>query len=138
MSWIPQSIPFLCLILLLVFASNNFPFRTFVTMIYWPSTELCWILLFHWIQLCLLLTLRKSIFFELPILIPLVLYLIRSMPAEVSLNCISRIRFKCSFFWPWENQYMVHQHSNLWFIALIPLALHSFLLWFAQFQQEAP
>ena len=33
-----------------------------------------------------------------PVLILLVLYLIHSVSAEVSLNCISRIRFKYSFF----------------------------------------
>ena len=32
-------------------------------------------------------------FFELPALIPLVFYLIRSVSVEVSLNCISRILF---------------------------------------------
>ena len=34
-----QSIAFLCLILFLMFACNNFNFRAFVTMIYWMSTE---------------------------------------------------------------------------------------------------
>ena len=34
MSRLPQSIAFLCLILFLMFAGNNYPFRTFVTMIY--------------------------------------------------------------------------------------------------------
>ena len=34
-----QSIAFLCLILFLMFAFNNFPFRAFVTMIYWTSAE---------------------------------------------------------------------------------------------------
>ena len=34
---LPQSIAFLCLIL---FACNDFPFRAFVTMIYWKSTEM--------------------------------------------------------------------------------------------------
>ena len=44
----PQSIAFLCLILFLMFACNNFPFREFafrtfhacVTMIYWNLTEI--------------------------------------------------------------------------------------------------
>ena len=53
------------------------------------------------------------LFFELPVLIPLVFCLIRSVSAEVSLNCISRIRFKCSFFWPWENQYKVHGFDSI-------------------------
>ena len=34
LSRLPQSIAFLCLILFLMFACNNFPFRAFVTMIY--------------------------------------------------------------------------------------------------------
>ena len=34
-----QGIAFLCLILFLMFACNNFTFRAFVTMIYWKSTE---------------------------------------------------------------------------------------------------
>ena len=84
--------------LVLMFACNNFPFRAFVTMIYRTSTEVLLILLLHWIQLCPLLTLSKSMFFELPVLIPLVLYLIRSVSAEDYLNCISRIRFRCSLF----------------------------------------
>ena len=36
---LPQSIAILFLILFLMFACNNFPFCTFVTMIYWTSTE---------------------------------------------------------------------------------------------------
>ena len=57
--------------------------------------------------------LSKSMFFELPVLIPLELYLIRSVSAEVCLNCISRVQFKCSFFWPWENQYMFHGFDSI-------------------------
>ena len=39
LSRLPLSIAFLCLILFLVFACNNFSFRALVTMIYWTSTE---------------------------------------------------------------------------------------------------
>ena len=39
LSRLPQSKAFSCLILFLMFACNNFPFRAFVTMIYWTSTE---------------------------------------------------------------------------------------------------
>ena len=39
LSSLPQSIDFSCLILFLMFACNNFPFRAFVTMIYCTSTE---------------------------------------------------------------------------------------------------
>ena len=35
------------------------------------------------------------------------------MSAEGPLNCISRIRFRCSFFWPWENQDMVHGFDSI-------------------------
>ena len=37
-SRLPQSIAFLCLVLFLMLACNNFPFCAFVTMIYWTST----------------------------------------------------------------------------------------------------
>ena len=53
------------------------------------------------------------IFFELQVLIPLLLYLIRSVSAEGSLNCISGIRFNCSFFWSWKNQYMVRSFDSI-------------------------
>ena len=36
---LPQSTAFLWLILFLMFACNNFPFRAFVTTMYWKSTE---------------------------------------------------------------------------------------------------
>ena len=39
LSRLPQSVAFSCLILFLMFACKNFPFCTFVTMIYWTSTE---------------------------------------------------------------------------------------------------
>ena len=39
LSRLPQSVAFLCLILFLMFACNNYPFHSFVTMIYWTSTE---------------------------------------------------------------------------------------------------
>ena len=39
LSRLPRGVAFLCLILFLMFTCNNFPFRTFVTMIYWTSTE---------------------------------------------------------------------------------------------------
>ena len=39
LSRLPLSIAFLYLILFLMFACNDYPFRAFVTMIYWTSTE---------------------------------------------------------------------------------------------------
>ena len=122
LSRLPQSTAFLCLILFLMFACNNFPFRAFVTMIYWTSAEVLLNLVVHWIQLCLLLTLSKSMFFELPVLIPLALCLIGSVSAESP-----RIVFLLFLLL-----------TLIWFMALIPLALHSFTLWFTQFEQKAP
>ena len=65
-------------------------------------------------------------------MIPLVLYLIHSAEAEVEvyLICISRILFSCSFFWPWENQYMVHGFDSISIAQFPPV-------WFAQIQQKA-
>ena len=39
-SRLPQTVAFLCLISLLMFACNNYLFRSFVTTIYWKSTEM--------------------------------------------------------------------------------------------------
>ena len=39
LSTLPQSKAFLCLILFLMFACNNFSFRAFTAMIYWTSIE---------------------------------------------------------------------------------------------------
>ena len=90
-------------------ACNNFLFCAFVTMFLLDFNssvaESCYSTgfwcAFSWLW-------ANQCFFELPILILLVLYLIRSVSAEVSLNCIFHIRFECSVFWPWENQYMIH------------------------------
>ena len=108
-----------CLILFLMFARNNFLFRAFVTMITGLQRKCCWILLLHWIQLCFLLTLSKSMFFELPVLIPLLLYLIHSVSAKSS--WIVFLAFDLSI--PSSDL----ERINIWFMALILLALHSFL-----------
>ena len=81
-----------------------------------------------WIQLCFLLILSKLTFFQLPILLPLVFYLIHAVSIEGSLNCISRIQFRWSFVWPWVNQYMVCGFDLL--------TLDNFLLCFVRFQQK--
>ena len=101
------------LILFLMFACNNFPFCAFVTMIYWTSTEVLLNLVAPLDSALLLLTLSKSMFFELPVLILLVLYLIRSVSPAVSLNCIFGIPFRYSFFWPWENLYIFHGFGSI-------------------------
>ena len=110
------------------FSCNNFPFRAFVTIIYSTSTEVLLkpvapldsaVPYLYFEQINVFWT---SVFDSDSIVFDSLSF------SRVSLNCLSRIRFKCSFFWPWKNQYMVHGFHSL----------HSFLLWFAQFQQKAP
>ena len=100
---LPQNIAFLCLILFLVFACNNFSFRAFVTMIYWTSRKVLLNLV------ALLDSAVPSLDFEQinvfwtsgfdSVSIVFDTLSVR----EVTLNCISCIQFRCSFFWPWEN-----------------------------------
>ena len=107
-SRLPRSIAFICLILFFMFACNNFPFRVFVTMIYWTSTEVLLSLVTPLDSVVPYLDFEPITVSKLSVLISLVQYLIRSVSAEVSLNYISRIQLMCSFFWPCEDQYMVH------------------------------
>ena len=52
LSRLAQSIAFLCLILFPMFACNKYPFRAFVTMIYWTSAEvLHLVVVYHSVQL---------------------------------------------------------------------------------------
>ena len=81
-----------------MFAYNIFEFHAFVTIIYWKSTEVLLNRVATLDSAVPSLDFEQIMFFELSDLIPLVLYLIRSVSAEVSLNCISRIRFRFSFF----------------------------------------
>ena len=99
---------FWCLILFHTSACNIFLFAHLWQWFSERQQKCCWILLLAWIQLYFLLTLSKLVLFEFPILIPLVFYLIQSVSAEETLNCISRIRFRRTFIWPWVNQYMVY------------------------------
>ena len=102
-----------CLILFLMFTCNNFPFRALVTMIYSTSTKV-------------LLNLVASLDCVLPSVdfeqinvfrtcgFDSVSIVFASLSVgEISLNCISHIWFKCFFFWPWENQYMVHGFDSI-------------------------
>ena len=97
--------------LLLMSGCNIFPFAH----LYFSEHQqkCCCILLLPWIQLCFLLTWSKLMFFELQALILLVLYLNCSVSAEDSLNFMSHIQFRCSFFWPWVNQYMVYGFDSI-------------------------
>ena len=80
------------------FVSHAFLSCASVTMIYRTSTEVLLNLVAPLNSAVPSFDFEQSMFFELLVLIPLVLYLIRSVSAEVSLNCISCIRFRCSFF----------------------------------------
>ena len=98
LSRLPQGVAFSCLILFLMFAFTKFSFRVFVKVIYWTSTEVLLNLFAPLNSAVSSLALSISMFLKLPVLIPLVLYLSRSVLAEVSLNYISCIRFKCFLF----------------------------------------
>ena len=89
-------------------SSNHFPFCAFVTITYWTSTKVLPNLVAPLDSAVPSPDFDQSMFFELSLLIPLVFFLIRSVSAESSLYCISRTLFRCSFFWPWLNQYMIH------------------------------
>ena len=121
LSILPQSIPFYVWFCSSCLLAIIFRFEHLLQWFTERQQKCCWILLFHWIQLCLLLTLSRSVFFELPVLNLLVLYLICSLSAEVALICISRIRFKFSFF--------CLERINIWFKDSISIA--QFPLWFA-------
>ena len=108
----------------LMFACSNFPFHASVIMIY------CSILLLRWIQLCLLLTLSKSVFLNFRCWFRL--YCIWFAYCQQESPWIVFLAFNISV--PSSDL----ERINIWFMALIPLALHSFLLWFAQFHWRCP
>ena len=85
-----------------------FSFHTLLIMICWKSTEVLLNLAALLDSPVSSLALSKSMLFELPVLISLVFFLNYSVSTERSLNCISHMRFRCSFFGSWVNQYMVH------------------------------
>ena len=98
LSKLPQTVAFLCLVLFLTFACNNYPFRSFVTMIYWTSTKVLLNLVapldlavpsFDFEQINFFLTsgfdFVSTVFDWLSV-------------STGPLNCISRPRFRCSFF----------------------------------------
>ena len=99
------------------------------TYLYQPFAErqqkCCWILLLPSIQHWFLLTLSKFTFFKLTVLIPLVFYLIHSVLEKRSRNCISHVRFRCSFFWPSVNQYMVHRFDSISIEQFPPMVCYS-------------
>ena len=105
---LPQSIAFLCLILFLMFAFNNFPFRAFVTIIYWTSAEELLNLVAPLDSAMSSLNFEQiNVFwtsgFDSVCIVFDSLSVSRSLP-----GLYSRLWFKCSFFWPWENQWIVY------------------------------
>ena len=66
--------------------------------IYWTSTEVLLNLVAPLDSTVPSFEFEQINVFELPVLISLLLYLIRSVSAEVSLSCISRILCECLFF----------------------------------------
>ena len=106
---LPQSIAFLCLILFLMFACNNYLFRAFVTMIYWTLAEVLLnvvtpldsaVPFFDFKQINVFLT---SGFDSISIV-----FVFLALDLSVLSSDVERI--------------------NVWFMASIPLALHSFPL----------
>ena len=125
LSRLPQSIAFLCLILFLVFAYKNFPFRAFVTMIYWTSTVVLPNLVAPLDSAVPSLDFEQINVFWTSGLILLVLYLIHSVLEKHPWNVF--LAFDLG----------VPSSDIDKIMALIPLTLHSFSQWFAQFQQKA-
>ena len=110
LSRLPQTIALLCLILFLMFACNKFAFCAFLKMIYWTSTE---------VLLNLVAPLDSAVpsldFEQINVFWTFGFDSVRVAfdTLSVSPNCISRIWFSCSFFWPWENQYLVHDFDSI-------------------------
>ena len=116
---------FLCLILFLMFVCNNYPFRAFVTMIYWASTE---------VLLNFVAPLDSAVpsfdFDEINIFwtygFDSVSIVFDSLSVSRSLHVLYFcIRFRRSFFWGWENHYTIHGFDSI-SIAQFPA------IWFAQ------
>ena len=115
------------LILFLMFACNNFPFRAFVTMIYWTSTEVLQNLVAP-----LYLAAPSLDFEQVNVFWTSVFDSFSFAQCQQKFSWILFLAFDLSV--PSSDL----ERINIWFMALIPLALHSFPLWFAQFQQKAP
>ena len=112
--------------LFLMFAYNHFLFHVFVTTIYWKSIEL-------------LLNLAASLYWGVPSLdFEQANVFWTSSFDSVSILFDSLViskRFLILCFSHSVSFFNV-EWINIWFIALIPLALHSFRLWFAPCQQN--
>ena len=114
----------------------QFPFRRFVTKICWVSTEALLILVapagfsctFFWCTFFFSCTFNVFWTFGFDSVSAIFLTMIRSLLDEGSLNQVFLIWLRCSFFWlDW---------INVWFLALILIAVFSIRLWFAWFQHK--
>ena len=103
-----------CLILFLIFACNNFPFCAFVTVIYWTLTKML---------LSPVAPLNSAVpsldFEQIKVFwtsnfdsVSIVIYSF-GVKQKSPLHCVYHIRFKCCFFWPWENRYIVHGFDSI-------------------------
>ena len=119
-----------CLILFLIFACNNFPFCAFVTVIYWTLTKML---------LNPVAPLNSAVpsldFEQIKVFwtsnfdsVTIVLY---SFSVKQKSSSTVFITFDLSV----ASSDL--ERIDISFMALIPLVLHSFPLWFAQFQQKA-
>ena len=94
----------------LMLAWSNFLLCAFVTMIYCTSTELLLNLVAPLDSALSSLDFEKiSIFWTSRFQSVSIVF----DSLSVSPNCISHIRFKWSFFWAWENRYMVHGFDSI-------------------------
>ena len=111
LSRLPQSVAFMpdfvshvCL--------QYFPFRAFVTMICWTSTEVLLNLVAPLDSAVISLDFEQTDIFWTSGF-DSVSILFDSVSAEGSLNCIFFIRFRRSFIWPWLNQYMAYCFDSI-------------------------
>ena len=120
LSRLPQSIAFLCLILFLMFACNNFPFRAFVTMIYWTSRE---------VLLNFVGPLDSAVpsldFDQINIFLTSGFDFVSIVFGSLS---VSRSVPELYFAFDLGVSSLDLERINMWFMALTPLALHSFPL----------
>ena len=116
----------------MLFACNNFPLCAFLTMIYWTSTEVLLNLVAPLNSAVPSLNFEQiNVFwtsgFDSVIIVFALLSVSRSL---------HELHFSHSIFV--FLRLTLIELINIWFMALIPLALHSFLLWLLSFRRRLP
>ena len=118
----------ICLILFSMFACNNFPFRAFVTMVYSTLTK---------VLLKLAVPLDSALpsldFEQINVFWTLGFDSVSIVFDSLSVSSLPELNFSHSIV-PSSDL----ERINIWFMALIPLALHSFPLWVTQFHWRLP